>query len=55
MARISAGIFFILSALTKFNVIPPLVDLHPVWGSVRDYVSWSSGGLVLGRDWVHIG
>jgi hypothetical protein len=29
MARISAGIFFILSALTKFNVIPPLVDLIP--------------------------
>jgi hypothetical protein len=45
--RIAIGIVFVLSALTEFNVIPPLVDIQPAWGSVRDYVSWWLWGLVL--------
>jgi hypothetical protein len=47
VARIAAWTFFVLSGLTRFNVIPPLVDLHPASGSVRDYVSWWLWGLVL--------
>jgi hypothetical protein len=47
VARIATGAFFTLYALTELNVIPPLVDIHPAWGSVRDYVSWWLSGLAL--------